>query len=293
MPKRIYLSPSSQNDNLYAAGNTTEQEQCRRIASACEKALLRCGFEVKNGSYGTMYTRVKESNNWKADLHVAIHTNAANKKVTGTRAFCSGLANESYKATKAIFDELAPLTPGTSENIKVDLTLYEIKRTNCPCAYIEIEFHDVPETALWIVNHTTEIGEAIAKGICKNYNYTYGTSLKPSNSVPQKTQDTNTLDFFVKEVQKTLGAKVDGIAGPETFGKTITVSKKVNRKHPIVKVLQKRLYAIGYTEVGITDGIAGNMFDKAVRHYQKDNGCYVDGEITARNKTWKRLLGMK
>ena len=56
--------------------------------------------------------------------------------------------------------------------------------------------------------------------------------------------------------------------------------------------MQKRLYAIGYTEVGVADGIAGNMFDKAVRHYQKDNGCYVDGEITAKGKMWKSLLGL-
>ena len=33
--------------------------------------------------------------------------------------------------------------------------------------YCECEFHDTVEGAKWIVEHTTEIGEAIAKGLCK------------------------------------------------------------------------------------------------------------------------------
>ena len=37
---------------------------------------------------------------------------------------------------------------------------------------------------------------------------------------------------------------------------------------------------------------AGAKFAAAVTHYQRDNGCVADGEITAKNKTWKKLLGM-
>ena len=48
MSKKIYLSPSDQTSNSYAYGNTTEAIQCRKIADACEVALKRCGFAVKN-----------------------------------------------------------------------------------------------------------------------------------------------------------------------------------------------------------------------------------------------------
>ena len=99
------------------------------------------------------------------------------------------------------------------------------------------------------------------------------------------------LTAFVKEVQKAIGAKVDGIAGAETIGKTITVSAKVNRLHAVVKPLQKRLNALGF-DCGTVDGIAGTKFTVAVQAYQKANGCVSDGIITARNKTWKKLLGM-
>ena len=37
---------------------------------------------------------------------------------------------------------------------------------NAPSVYCECEFHDAAEGAKWIVEHTTDIGEAIAKGLC-------------------------------------------------------------------------------------------------------------------------------
>jgi peptidoglycan hydrolase-like protein with peptidoglycan-binding domain len=101
------------------------------------------------------------------------------------------------------------------------------------------------------------------------------------------------LTNFIEDVQRCLGAGVDGKAGPITLGKTITVSAKVNRKHPVVKFIQKRLYAMGYTEVGDADGVAGSLFTKAVKHLQKDINGIQDGEITAGKQSWKALLGMK
>ena len=97
----------------------------------------------------------------------------------------------------------------------------------------------------------------------------------------------------MKDVQAATGSAVDGIPGPETLRNTITVSARVNRTHPVVKAVQKRLYALGYTQVGEADGVAGAKFREAVIAFQKVNGCTADGEITARNKTWRKLLKMQ
>lgn len=105
------------------------------------------------------------------------------------------------------------------------------------------------------------------------------------------TSTTYSLTDFVKEVQRAIGAEVDGIAGAETLSKTVTVSATKNRKHAVVKPIQKRLNALGYN-CGTADGIAGAKFKAAVKAFQKANGCTQDGEITARNRTWKKLLGM-
>lgn len=168
MSKKIYLSPSDQYSNKYAYGGTTEEKVCEQIADACEVALKRCGFDVKNNKTSSMKNRVAESNEWGADLHVPIHTNAFNKKVTGTRIFCWSKDKNSkgYKASKAVYDVLAPLTPGTSESVTENKTLYEVRVPKAPTVYIEVDFHDVDAVAKWLINNTEAIGEAIAKGIC-------------------------------------------------------------------------------------------------------------------------------
>lgn len=106
-------------------------------------------------------------------------------------------------------------------------------------------------------------------------------------------QDEYTLFDFVWDIQNACGATVDGIAGKETLSKTVTLSRWWNRKHKAVLAVQKRLLALGYDEVGKADGIAGAKFTAAVKHFQDDNGCTADGEITAKNKTWRKLLEME
>ena len=102
-----------------------------------------------------------------------------------------------------------------------------------------------------------------------------------------------TQEQFVRDVQRVTGSKVDGIAGPETLRNTVTLSAKKNPTHPVVQYVQKRLLALEYTQVGEADGVAGAKFTAAVKAFQGDNGCTADGEITARNKTWRKLLGME
>lgn len=100
-----------------------------------------------------------------------------------------------------------------------------------------------------------------------------------------------TVKQFIKDVQKATGAKVDGIAGKETLSKTVTVSATINNKHAVVKPIQKRLNALGF-DCGTADGIIGKKTSNAICSYQKAKGCVVDGEITAKNRTWQHLLGI-
>lgn len=111
-------------------------------------------------------------------------------------------------------------------------------------------------------------------------------------TAPAQPANGYTLAQFIKDVQKSCGAAVDGVAGPETIGKTVTISAKKNPRHATVLAVQRRLAVLGYTEVGKADGIAGPKFTSALAHFQQDNGCVVDGEATARCLTWRKLLGM-
>lgn len=179
MAKKIYLSPSDQTSNAYAYGNTTEAIQCRRIADALEKALVRCGFAVKNNKTASMAERVQESNSWGADLHVPLHTNAYNGKVSGTRIFTYDTAGKGYQCAKKVFGYLSALTPGKSESISADGSLYEVRNTTAPCVYVESEFHDVPDVARWIIEHVVDIAEAICRGICEYFGVKYVPATVP------------------------------------------------------------------------------------------------------------------
>ena len=46
-----------------------------------------------------------------------------------------------------------------------------------------------------------------------------------------------------------------------------------------VLMLQQQLLTLGYSEIGIPDGVFGPLTDKAVRRYQEDHGLVVDGVV--------------
>ena len=180
MAKRIYLSPSNQYANTYSFGNTTEMEQCNKIAVAAEAALKRCGFTVKRAPKGqNMYTSINESNAFKADVHVCIHTNAGGGR--GTNVFVYNNSDTNLKYAKPVYNELVKLT-GNGRGIKTYPELAEINQTNAKCVYCECEFHDNATLAKWIINNTTKIGEAIAKGLCKAFGVAYKTTTSTTSS---------------------------------------------------------------------------------------------------------------
>lgn len=146
----------------------------------------------------------------------------------------------------------------------------------------------------YFVHIDTRTTKSFWYGHAQAYRSTFGGAVvkEPVKKEPEVKSD-DSLKEFVKAIQKAIGAGVDGIAGPETLAKTPTVSAYKNKSHPVVKILQKRLKELGYTEIGTADGIAGPKFTSALAHFQLDNGYTADGEATAKKMTWQKLLGMK
>ena len=265
--KKIYLSPSSQPANVYAGLSTNEQEVCRGIARELAAHLKRCGFDVKCGDYGTMYDRVKESNEWKADLHLPIHTNAFDGKVSGTRLMALDLTGKGFQVCQAILETLDKITPGTSSNITANPGLYEIKAAVAPTCYVEVDFHDVPKVAKWLTENKAQIGEAICQGICRYYNARY-VAAGQTQPAPTPTPEPQPA------------GKIEGLPVVQS-----------GSRGDAAKILQGALIAKGYPcgSTGI-DGVFGVNSVAALKHYQKVKGLTADG--IAGPATWGKLLGV-
>lgn len=138
----------------------------------------------------------------------------------------------------------------------------------------------------------------------KGHRELYNTSC-PGNNYPLEeirnaSPEPSYYDFedFVREVQEAEGQTgkwVDGIVGRRTFELTPTVSSRFNRYHQIVTPLERWLKVLGYYDGVVEEDEGGTPefgagMRNAVINYQRDNGCVDDGEITARQKTWKKLL---
>ena len=272
---KVYLSPSCQYDNAYAYGNTTEAVQCVKIANACKTALERSGISVKMPSDNSLVNRCAESDKWGADLHVPIHTNAFNKKTTGTRVYYYNGSTKGYNAAKAIYSVLAPFTPGTSESVSANNGLLEVNRPTAPTAYVEVDFHDVPSIAKWIIENTTAIGEKIAQGICKHFGVTYKTATSSTSTTKPATSTTTTTT-----------TKIDA---PDIGGYLKEGDNSIAvyaYKQLLIALKAKKIIAQGVDD----NNIFGAGTTTATKQVQKAAGITVDGLAGAQTLKACRVL---
>lgn len=291
MAKRVFLSPSDHGvgNNKCLHKGCYEDKHTRPIAEVCAKHLKSSGIEVMIGTADqSLSKRCQDSDDFSAELHVPIHTNAWEPD-TRYLMFMFYADSVKYRSVfNAVAPELEAIYPGNVKSVfKVRTDLAEITRPRALTVYCELGFHTNQRDCDEFIHNPEVVGKALAKGICKYLGETFREA-EPET----KAEDTYSLEQFIRDVQEATGSAVDGIAGPETIGNTVTVSAQVNRTHPVVEAVQKQLAALGYTQVGEADGMTGPKFEAAVLAFQKDNGCWEDGEITAKNKTWRKLLGM-
>lgn len=237
--------------------------------------------------------KVKYTDEWCATAVSAAFINAGLTDIGFTECSCSRMINL-YKA-KGRWEERDYYVPKMGDVIMYDWDDNGVGDNNGAPDHVGLVV-SVDGTKLTIIEGNKN--KAVAyRSININGKYIRGYCLpdyasKADKAVETISTSTYSKEVFIRDVQKAFGITVDGLAGPETINSTITLSAVLNRKHEVIRAVQRRLAALGYTSVGKIDGIAGVKFTQAVKEFQKKNGCIVDGEITARGKTWKKLLGI-
>ena len=189
---KVYISPSSQEDNRGVGNYGTEEVRMNQIADVVERELKRVGITtLRNNPNMNITQMVTASNNFGADVHLAIHSNAGGG--TGAEAYYYTGSASSQKLAQAVYNNLAPMTPTGDRGVKATTQLYEVWATNAVATLVEIAFHDNATDASFIINNIQAIGIAIAKGVCSYFGIAFGTS---QTATPTPTQSTVTSGGF-------------------------------------------------------------------------------------------------
>lgn len=288
--KKIYINAGHSDIDPGAVSYETERKLNVRVSDFMAdylKSNYDCEVRMSPGSEDHLAAVCKDANSWGADLFVSNHFNAG-----GGDGYECFVANNSRVPLGKIFEKHVLAAGQNSRGVKVK-GYYVLINTYMAAILNEGAFVDNKKDIQdWNDDaELAKLGQAYAKAAAEFLGLKGKAAVPKQEAAPK--QESYTLESFIRDVQKATGAAVDGIAGPETIGKTVTVSAKKNSTHAVVKPIQKRLYALGYTAVGDADGIAGPKFTAAVMDFQQDKHCWVDGELTAANKTWRCLLGME
>lgn len=287
-----------------AVGLLKESTEARRIKDEVIRQLQALGHTVydctvDNGTSQSdvLQKIVAKCNAHTADLDVSIHLNAGagdktgNGRTTGTEVYIYDHKSKAQEAAKRVCEKISALGY-RNRGVKLRPELYVLNHTKAPAMLVECCFvDDADDVALY---NAGQMAKAIAEGITgEGITATSPTQEQPEDAQPAAYSRSR----FVADVQFVTGSRVDGKAGPETIGNTITVSQTRNRNHAVVTPLERRLKALGYYS-GVIEADEGKTpcfgpgMEAAVKTYQSDHGCISDGEITARQKTWRSLLGM-
>lgn len=156
MAHRVYVSASTQSENVGVGNYGTEQDRMQFLADRIEYWLntQKGQFNVlRNESGWSLQQTVEHCNNMACELFIDNHTNAAGSpKVGGTEVYYYGQGGQntnSYRISKILYDRIAPLSPCADRGIMPDTSLYKsglyvVQRTNPPACLIEHFFHTNP-----------------------------------------------------------------------------------------------------------------------------------------------------
>jgi N-acetylmuramoyl-L-alanine amidase len=170
----IYLSPSTQENNLYVNGGT-EEEWMNRLADAMIPYLDSSGIRYsRNTPDMTAVSSIRASNAGSYDLHLALHSNASPaSNYGGTRGiivfYYPGSTN-GKRAADIIADNLKVIYP-LPNKVRTEATtsIGEVRQPRVPSVFIELGYHDNVDDAVWVQSNLDEIARNIVLSLTEYF----------------------------------------------------------------------------------------------------------------------------
>lgn len=260
MSKKIYLSPSNQNANKFAVGNTNEGTVWNEIAKKLQTKLSVYDCEVKiPDASKRLEARATEAKSWGADIYVAMHSNALNGKVRGVEVYYDPKKTDSTKRkalAQAVSNELGKLF--TNRGLKTSSTLIDCYLPSMPSIIGECGFHDNLADAQMILDNKDKIAELYCNAIVSYL----GLSKKTTTTTTTTSTTTKTEEFKYYYVVKK-GDYLSKIASK--FSTTVDKLVKANniKNANIITVGQK----IGIPDAFVYSVKSGDTLSKIAKTY--------------------------
>ena len=184
----IYLSPSTQENNLYVNGGT-EEEWMNRLADAMEPYLTACGIRfTRNTPDMTAASSIRASNEGNYDLHLALHSNAAPEdkygQVRGIIVFYYPGSVRGREAATLVADGLKTIYP-LPNKVRTEGTtsIGEVRQVRAPSVFLELGYHDNPDDAAWVKNNLDAIARNIVLSLTEYFGLPFLEPVAPRPAV--------------------------------------------------------------------------------------------------------------
>ncbi len=170
----LFLSPSTQQNNLYVTGGS-EEYWMNLLADRMEPYLRASGINVvRNNPAGTAVTAIRQSNRGNFDFHLALHSNAAPEgrygTIRGSIVFYYPGSENGMRMANIIVDNLRPIYPIPSlVRAEQSTTIGELRQTRAPSAFVELAYHDNVDDANWITENLDAIARALALSVTEYF----------------------------------------------------------------------------------------------------------------------------
>lgn len=120
----------------------------------------------------SLQERVNRANNWGADYFISIHANAAeNPSFNGSEIFVYNFGTPVYYMAEDILEEITEQVGTKNNGVKINKTLFVLRRTKMPAMLIELAFITNSQDAEKLRNNQYQFASAIYDGILDFFDY--------------------------------------------------------------------------------------------------------------------------
>ena len=185
----LFLSPSTQEYNIYYDGSGSEEYYMNLIADYMEPYLTASGITfTRNNPEGTVGDSVRLSNAGDYALHLALHSNASGNanygRQTGSDVYYYPTSVNGKRFADIVVDNLKEIYPNPQKVRAVPTTnLYELNNTRAPSVLVELAYHDNQSDADWIKNNLQSIAKNLSLSVADYFGVTLVTPNTPQTAV--------------------------------------------------------------------------------------------------------------